>query len=430
MRLAVIGRDRHVDQLVSTAQDSADIDVVVFYPDSQSDHLPGVVARDGWEALEAENDIDAILIAAPTAQNLDRRAEQLRVLIHCDIPILAVHPACEAIVAFEVEMQAEPEKIRLLTYQPWRDHAVWASVAQAIQEPGSLGQVDQVLFERRLPNNDRHAAAVALAQDACIVRKLVGPIRQVSSVVETHEGPVGPVQMVSGQIDSDNDSRQTPSIRWSPLHLPPLCDLRVQLIGEQGTASLEWNEGESPQWTRDDKTVTVDDSDPAERVLEKLRNLNPGLNDWVEAARGTEVAEAAARSRKRGRAVELYEESHSEQDTFKGVMAATGCLLLLLILLGFIIGAVVEGVRFPYARKAYQERLEAAEKSGEPLQQERTPLWIRLIPAYPVLIFLLLQTLWFVAKRGPPAGTSRGATGTTLPPEPPTNATDDASKPR
>lgn len=430
MRLAVIGRDRHVDQLVRTAQDSADIDVVVFFPDSQGDHLPGVVAQDGWEALEAENDIDGILIAAPTAEFLDRRAEQLRVLIHSDIPILAVHPACEAIVAFEIEMQAEPEKIRLLTYQPWRDHAVWASVAEAIQEPGFLGRVDQVLFERRLPNNDRHTASIALAQDACIVRNLVGPIRQVSSVVETKEGTIGPVQMVSGQINSDDSSPQPPSIRWSPLHLPPLCDLRVQLIGERGNATLEWNEGDSPKWTQDGKTLSVEDSvedsNAAELVLEKLRNVRPGLTDWVEAARGTEVAEAAARSRKRGRAVELYEESHSEQDTFKGVMAATGCLLLLLILLGFIIGAVVEGVRFPYARQAHQERLDAAEKLGEPLQQQRSPLWIRLIPAYPVLIFLLLQTLWFVAKRGPPNETTRG---TTLPPEPPTTATDDVSKP-
>lgn len=422
MRLAVIGRDQQVDQLVRAAQDSVDIDVVVFFPDLPGDHLPGVVSRDGWEALGAENEIDGILIASPTAEFLERRAEQLRVIIHSDIPILAVHPVCEAIVAFEIEMQADPEKIRLRTFQPWHDHPVWETVVETIRNPGVLGRVQQVFFERRLPTNDRHAASMALSQDACIVRRLVGPIRQVSSVVETGEGTVGPVQMVSrGEAPDENDDVPHPSIRWSPLHLPPVYDLRVQLIGENETATLQWNEGESPEWTRGGETIHLPPNQPAVSALSRLRDLSPGLVDWVEAARGTEVAEAATRSRKRGRAVELYEESHSEQDTFKGVMAASGCLLLLLILLGFIVGAVVEGVRFPFARKAYQERVEAAEKAGIPMPEETTSVWIRLIPAYPVVLFLLLQTLWFVAKRGPPGLTQQPAS---LP-----NETDDSTKP-
>ncbi len=128
MRLAVVGRDRQIDQLVRTAQEENGFDVVVFYPDAPGDRLPGVVARDGWESLTVEPNIDGILIASATRETEARRADQLRTLIHAGTPLLVVHPACEAIVSFELEMQAEAEEVRLLTYRPWADHPVWGRV--------------------------------------------------------------------------------------------------------------------------------------------------------------------------------------------------------------------------------------------------------------------------------------------------------------
>lgn len=421
MRLAVIGRDRHVDQLVRSAQHAATIDVVAFFPDAVGDHLPGVIARQDWESLEAEGDVDAIILASAGSDFLERRASQLRMLIQTDLPILAVHPPCEAIVAFEIEMQADPERARLITYQPWRDQPGWERVRQVVETGEPLGQVTQIIMERRVERP--MTVTTALAQDATIARRLIGPIRQVSSVAAVGDGPDGPIQLLGGQreettIGSPNGGAAPPSIRWSPQYVPPFCDLRVQLVGQSGAATLQWNDGEPPSWRVGEQSEPFEVVDAPAEALQRLRQLlnteAPGLNDWVEAARGTEIAEAAQRSSRRGRAVELYEESHSERDTFKGVMAASGCLLLLMILLGFIIAAVIEGVRFPYARKAYQRQVEAAERAGRPLPEQTTPTWIRLIPAYPVVVFLLLQTLWFVARRSPK--------GVTQPPEDPPNA--------
>ncbi len=45
-----------------------------------------------------------------------------------------------------------------------------------------------------------------------------------------------------------------------------------------------------------------------------------------------ELAEAAVRSLRRGRTVELHYEAISEEATFKSVMTSTGCLILIAIL--------------------------------------------------------------------------------------------------
>ncbi len=395
MRLAILGRDRYIDQLVFAALNSENIQVVLFYPDENEDQLSGVPSTEGWEGLAAETRVDAVLVASCTESTRERRAEQLRMLVQMDLPVLVVHPGCEAIVAFEIEMQAVADSVRLMTYQPWAAHPVWESAADLISNPGSLGPIKQIVIERQLENNDHQTALHALAQDACIARKLLGPIQRIGALSSDASGLASsPVQMVA------TGPPEGPTAQWSSLHLPPICDLRVQLIGSEASATLQWSDGQAPQWLVAGEEILLPPFDAAKDALDRLRTLKPGLTDWIEASRGTELAEAAERSGKRGRAVDLYEESHTEANTFKGVMAASGCMLLMMILLGFVIAAVVEGVRFPYAMKAHKQRVKEAEKAGKVAMPDRYPLWIRLMPAYPIILFLLLQMLWFVAGQG------------------------------
>src|SRR6185503_18285975 len=51
-------------------------------------------------------------------------------------------------------------------------------------------------------------------------------------------------------------------------------------------------------------------------------------NSWLAACRDQEAAEAVDRSLARGRTIELFNEEHTEEEAFKGVMAMGGCLLL------------------------------------------------------------------------------------------------------
>ena len=56
----------------------------------------------------------------------------------------------------------------------------------------------------------------------------------------------------------------------------------------------------------------------------------PPMPDWVDAARGVELAETIDRSLQKGRTIELYYEDYTEEGTFKGTMTSIGCGLLLL----------------------------------------------------------------------------------------------------
>ena len=75
-------------------------------------------------------------------------------------------------------------------------------------------------------------------------------------------------------------------------------------------------------------------------------------------------------------------------------MSASGCMLLLGCLLLTLVLAIVEGLRMP---------LLTSPDEVMPMQdpdKPRTHILFRLLPVYPLLAFLALQALLFVAKSG------------------------------
>ncbi|MBL9084547.1 MAG: hypothetical protein JNK76_22280 [Planctomycetales bacterium] len=83
----------------------------------------------------------------------------------------------------------------------------------------------------------------------------------------------------------------------------------------------------------------------AEAVRAAVADSNSDL--WREALADLELVEAVERSLRRGRTVELFHEEASEEGTFHGVMAAGGCLILMLGI-GLAIAATMVG-RFKFA---------------------------------------------------------------------------------
>ena len=51
--------------------------------------------------------------------------------------------------------------------------------------------------------------------------------------------------------------------------------------------------------------------------------------------------------RARGRTIELFAEEHTEEESFKGIMAMGGCLLLVMALGVLVVAVIVEGLRLP-----------------------------------------------------------------------------------
>jgi hypothetical protein len=126
-----------------------------------------------------------------------------------------------------------------------------------------------------------------------------------------------------------------------------------------------------------DRTLTA--------ALERLARGQAGADAadsgaWLDACRDQEAAEAIDRSLLRGRTIELYNEEHTEAESFKGVMAMGGCLLLVAALAMVLLAALVEGLRLPLR--------------NWPVWQ----MWPTLL-LVPLGLFLLLQLLQLVVRR-------------------------------
>jgi hypothetical protein len=144
--------------------------------------------------------------------------------------------------------------------------------------------------------------------------------------------------------------------------------------------------------------MTVDAPNVAKQLIHGLPQWIHMAPDqrWSDASRAQEVTELAERSTERGRTLELYHEDHSEEETFKGVMAVGSCAILMLSLVILIVGSVIEGIRLPYVNHPQSGVDDGSnDPTGSTSVQPapRGALWVRLWPVYPIAFFLLLQLL-------------------------------------
>jgi len=134
--------------------------------------------------------------------------------------------------------------------------------------------------------------------------------------------------------------------------------------------------------------------DAGEAIVKELEGQRAGMGSWFDACRDLEIADHVAASLRRRRTIEIRREGNPEENTFKGIMSAGGCMLLLICLLVMFVLAVVEGLRMPFLNSH-----EGLAEMQDP-EKSRSHILIRLWPVYPMLAFLALQSLLIVAKSG------------------------------
>jgi hypothetical protein len=134
--------------------------------------------------------------------------------------------------------------------------------------------------------------------------------------------------------------------RWSVLPVGREEGAKLTLIAGRELATLQIFEGDRPwqlELSQHGERVqeTFPDWDPPQAVLARFEQAvagSPETPGWAEASRDLELADAIERSVRKGRMIELYFEDHTEHGTFKGMMAAGGCLVLMGAL-ALVIGA-------------------------------------------------------------------------------------------
>ena len=408
MKLALIGTDEESLALVRWAvRDGGHALVSAFDLAGRAEEVqaiaPNVRLNEDWESLVLGSAVDAVIVARAGAglakqtgvSDDERRAEQLRKLAQAAVPMLVFCPACEAIVGFEIEMIRRDVGgvILPVTHAWWDSRTDWLYDLLVGGEQSRIGRVEQVLFERQQTDRSRPAVLLQLARDVAIVRSLLGEIRSVSATGPAPaigRDPLGPKpkelpSLANLSVHLGGDWQ--PSVRWSMSPVVEQEGAKLTLVGERGKAVLQMpaRGGWSAEVLGQDRPLeAAQHSSSSASILSRLQKAldQPELAEgqWLNACRDQEVAEAVDRSLARGRTIELFGEEHTEEDSFKGVMAVGGCLLLVMALGVVFVATVVEGLRLPL--RDWQ-------------------VW-KYWPIYllvPVVVFLLLQLLQVFIKR-------------------------------
>ncbi|MEX2026884.1 MAG: hypothetical protein WEH44_06275, partial [Pirellulaceae bacterium] len=234
------------------------------------------------------------------------------------------------------------------------------------------------------------------ARDASLMRRLVGTIHRIAA-----SGPAGtddhdPLAARTHTLPSLANlsvhlSGERPySARWSVGPVDDFAGGKLVLIGSRGRATLQMPTSAGAGWELEiaggQERLAYEPLDEGEHALGQLqRTIERGrdhASTWIDACRDLDAASVIDRSLEKGRAIALYTDEVSEEQSFKGVMAVGGCLVLAATLAGFVVVVIVESLQF---------------------ELRRAPLW-RAWPVFlvtPIVVFLLLQTLKSVARKRP-----------------------------
>ncbi len=266
------------------------------------------------------------------------RAEALRRVAAVGLPALVLHPpGPNADPYYQVALSRAETGALVVPALPLRLHPGVEALREALNR-GELGGSPLLRAEvtGHEPGADLVLDAFAVGVDA--VRALLG---EVDAVTATGEPP-GDRPTVDLLVQLRAPQSRRAEIRASGR---PDGPARLELIGPETSIALEYDpefEGparlvrrsasgatsveEMPPW--DGRAALLDVLDRAARSGDEP---SPGL---LDGTRAMELAEAAGRSLRKGRTVDLHYEEMTEAGNFRSVMTSLGCLLLLGVLVG------------------------------------------------------------------------------------------------
>jgi len=362
------------------------------------DAIPTIRLRDDWENLLGSRDVDAVIVAGPVlAEDIpsdvrERRDDQLRKLIQAGVPLLVIPPVCEAIVGFELEMIRKDVQGIVIPAVAAPLHAVWNELEQVSREGtgpdfGTLwgiGDIEAATLERYLPVRQRSDVLAVFAHDAHLLRRLVGPMRRIAASGGSRGEETKP-SLANLAVSAQGEA--TFPARWSVAPVGDFVGAKLIVQGTNDRLTLLMPAGEAAwELSSPSGRQTYPPLNAVAAVLSELdaaisSQATPAVS-WLETCRAVEAMEAIDRSLLRNRAVDLYNEDHSEESSFKGIMAASGCLLLLGTIAALLCAGVLTVVFRP-------EKGTGATYWG----------WMQVCLIAPLAIFLLAQLLSFGLSR-------------------------------
>jgi hypothetical protein len=295
--------------------------------------------EDTWEALLDSPSIGGVVLAEAAARDVELRTDQWRRLAQAGSRLLFIHPLVPSLLVYlEVDMLARESGAVLMPY--WPDACSPAAadlgeMAAGAADGAGEGPVEQVTFRRLLEDRSQPAVTKWFARDAALLDLAAGPFTEISAIgpdasdaayaslaVHLH-GPGGlPVRWEVGRAQEGIEARMTASGSGGDRH--------VTLAG--------------PPRDRVEKYSASAESLAAVEAFVANVNPCPPLLDWNRCVRAMELADSIEISLRRGRRIDVYYRQLTEETSYKGVMSAFGCGLLLFAPVVLFMAGVVNAV--------------------------------------------------------------------------------------
>jgi hypothetical protein len=321
-----------------------------------------------WEAILHGTVADAVIFAGasrspspledgPLSWDPD---DALRKLVQSRVPTLCLYPTCAMVLAFELLMIQRDTGGVLVPYFPGIAHDGWDALGAWNRGPAVIPEISQVVIERVSDRSSRDNVLSQFARDALLLRGWLPPVRKISALGAGE--PSDPLDQLSVQMVTETGaivrwSHRVPSVAPShslPQHVAEI-DSRAQWALQSDTSNVKftWHAGQL-DWEihRAEAELPAAGSsreEPREVLncfVAAIEGKGSGPN-WEQACRALELQDCIPASCRRGKTFDMHLEDVSEEKTFKAIMAAGGCLVLIGLLLGLPLIGLLQAVLLP-----------------------------------------------------------------------------------
>lgn len=385
-RIATLGEDRSLVELLDVAlarpdciwQAHAEAGEQVRARAAAGQHAVESLAD--WEQLAAASQLDLILIAGRPhdGEARERRDAALRRFFQNQVPLVVVHPACDMILAYELEMIRRDTGTAVFPYVPLAELAdsnELRPVSEGAQATGDSVPLKQWMWEHAFSPQmtgdsgeiSRDVALDAFARDGIVIRHWLGEVAQVTGAgVHSDESDHGHLTVHLLTADQRTvrwtaaPGRDEERVRVSAMGGPTTVHWQATADGRESRCWQESGTGSETVPTSSLSVSSIEGADatasPASRFLDEvIAARRAGAStagstlrvSWEDVCRSLELTDGVVRSCQRRRTIDLYHEQVSEQATFKSLMAAGGCGMLMWVLAMLMLGGIVEGLDLP-----------------------------------------------------------------------------------
>ena len=306
------------------------------------------------------------VVLVGTGGGLEERESLLRDLARDAVPLAMIQPPCSGIFAAEMDMIQQDTDAPMIPLHPDSLHPAIDFLSKSCStwtDDTPNGKIEQIVMERQTEDRSPESVKRLLAQDALLMRRLIGSFQKVGGMESSADD--GSFANLSVHL-TGNLSAIT---RWS---VGPVIDDAggtISLIGQRGKVTLHlpddraWyfsTTADNPDFlpTETDFAIGEALADQIEGGLDR-KSIAP---TWEDAYRAIDLADTASESIRRGKTLPINNARLTEEDTFKSLMAAGGCLIILVLPLLLLLVSLVDGLQIPY-NKTLQEQVAAGRRN-------------------------------------------------------------------